>query len=106
MIGVNPRVLLVTAGMALEWQIPQDKDLRRAISEVGVTLTQHYRAFRFDETLRARYPQVANPASYALYAFFNYDLDRLQAWQQEYDALFGDIQPRIPPKGCTRTNDS
>jgi len=89
MIGVNPRVLLVTAGMALDWQVPKGKDLPRAISEVGVTLTQHERAFRFDEALRARYPQVANAGSYALYAFFGYDREKLHAWRQTYEELFG-----------------
>jgi len=89
MIGVNPRVLLVTAGMALDWQVPKGKDLPRAISEVGVTLTQHERAFSFDEALRARYPQVANAGSYALYAFFGYDREKLHAWRQTYEELFG-----------------
>ncbi len=88
-IGVNPRVLLVTAGMALDWQVPKGKDLLRAISEVGVTLTEHYHAFLFDEALRARYPQVANAASYALYAFFDYNMEKLHAWQQIYQNLFG-----------------
>ena len=106
MIGVNPRVLLVTVGMALEWQVPEGKDLRRAVSEVGVTLTQHYRAFRFDEALRARYPQVANPASYALYAFFGYDLEKLNAWAQEYDRLFGRLQPRVAPVMCHPVTES
>ena len=98
--SVNPRVLLVTAGMALDWKLPEGKDPLRAISEVGVTLTQHYRAFFFDEALRARYPQVVNPASYALYAFFDYDLEKLQAWAQEYDHLFGEWQPRLAPVMC------
>jgi len=70
-----------------------------------VALNRHYLAFSFDETLRARYPQVANPASYALYAFFDFDLEKLKAWQQEYDALFGHLQPRIQPKNRAPTND-
>jgi len=89
MIGVNPRVLLVTAGMALNWQVPKGKDLPRAISEVGVTLTQHALAFWSDKALRARYPQVANEGSYALYAFFGYDQEKLHAWRQTYEELFG-----------------
>jgi len=106
MIGVNPRVLLVTAGMALNWQVPKGKDLPRAISEVGVTLTQHERAFSFNEALRARYPQVVNPGSYALYAFFGYDREKLDAWAQEYDRLFGELQPRLPPAGCEPITES
>ena len=95
MIGVNPRVLLVTAGMALNWQIPEGHDLGEDVSQVGVTLTQHYRGFLFNEDLQADYPQVANAESYALYAFFDYDLEKLNAWQQEYDRMFGELQPRI-----------
>lgn len=100
MIGVNPRVLLVTAGVALDWQASEDQDLREEIVQVGVTLTQHYREFRFNEDLQANYPQVANAASYALYAFFDYDLAKLEAWQQEYDQMFGELQPRIIAEGC------
>ncbi|MBV6394435.1 MAG: hypothetical protein KPEEDBHJ_03691 [Anaerolineales bacterium] len=99
MIGVNPRVLLVTAGVALDWQAFKNHDLGD-ISQVGVTLTQHYREFRFNEALQALYPQIANAASYALYAFFNYDLKKLNVWQLEYDRMFGDIQPRINTEGC------
>ncbi len=100
MIGVNPRVLLVTAGVSLDWRVPEDSDLLEDISKVGVTLTQHYREFRFNEELQNGYPQVANAASYALYAFFDFDLEKLDAWQQEYDRMFGDIQPRITTEGC------
>jgi len=100
MIGVNPRVLLVAAGVALDWQVPEGQDLRRAISQVGVTLNKHYLAFLFDEALRARYPQVANAATYALYAFFDHDLAKLKTWAEEYDRLFGNLQPRLSPAMC------
>jgi hypothetical protein len=99
-IGVNPRVLLVTTGVALDWQIPEDHDLREDIIQTGITLTQHYREFRFNEELQANYPQVADAANYALYAFFDYDLEKLDAWQQEYDQMFGELQPRITTENC------
>jgi len=91
MIGINPRVLLVTTGVTLDWQIPNDHDVRDDIVQVGVTLTQHYRDFRFNEELQNDYPQVANAASYALYAFFDFDLEKLNMWQQEYDRMFGEV---------------
>ncbi len=94
---VNPRVLMVTAGITLDWQIPVDKDLGFAITEIGVALTQHYRDFRFDESLQELYPMVESPASYALYAYFNYDLEKLRLWMDEYDLMFGALQPRIDP---------
>lgn len=99
-IGVNPRVLLVTTGVTLDWQIPENHNLKEAIIQTGVVLTQHYREFRFNEELQASYPQVANASSYALYAFFDYDLEKLDAWVQEYDKMFGDIQSRITTEGC------
>jgi hypothetical protein len=40
---VNPRVLLVTAGVALDWQIPRDRPLPKAIAEIGGQLWEHYR---------------------------------------------------------------
>lgn len=100
MIGVNPRVLLVTTGLALNWQIPRDQDLRVAISEIGVTLTKHYRGYRFNEDLRELYPRVANAPTYALYAFYDYDLEKLNIWASEYDRLFGILQPRILSENC------
>jgi hypothetical protein len=99
-IGVNPRVLLVTAGVSLDWQVIEGNNLLEDISRAGVALTQHYREFRFNEELQANYPQVANAESYALFVFFDYDLEKLNAWQQEYDQMFGDIQPRIITEGC------
>ncbi len=100
MIGVNPRVLLVTTGLALDWQISTDKDLRDAIVEIGVTLTEHYWEFEFNEDLREIYPQVANAPTYALYAFYDYDLNQLNNWASEYDRLFGTLQPRILSEEC------
>ncbi len=99
-IGINPRVFLVIAGASLDWQVPEDRNLLEDISRTGVAVTQHYREFRFNEELQANYPQVANPESYALYAFSDYDFEKLDAWQQEYDRMFGDVQPRIIAEGC------
>jgi hypothetical protein len=99
-IVVNPRVLMVTAGITLDWKIPTDKDLRLAISEVGVAMTQHYRDYQFDESLQEQYPQVWNPSSYALYAYFNYDLEQLKGWADEYDMMFGAMQPRYYNVNC------
>jgi hypothetical protein len=98
---VNPRVLLVTAGVALDWQIPRDRPLPKAIAEIGGQLREHYLAFRFNPRVRAQHPEVANAASYALYAFFGYDREKLRVWAAEYDALFGPLQPRIIPRGCS-----
>jgi murein DD-endopeptidase MepM/ murein hydrolase activator NlpD len=90
---VNPRVLLVTAGVALDWQIPPDRPLPKAIAEIGGQLREHYLAFRFNPRVRAQHPEVVNAASYALYAFFGYDREKVRLWEQTYQALFG--APRL-----------
>jgi hypothetical protein len=43
----------------------------------------------FDDSLRNQYPEVINSSTYALYAFFDYDLNRLQTWCNTYQQLFG-----------------
>lgn len=86
---VNPRVLLVTAGVALDWQVPQDRPLPEAISEIGGRLREHYLTFRFDPKVRVQHPDVANAASYAIYAFFGYDREKVRLWEQTYQELFG-----------------
>ncbi len=104
MIGVNPRVLLITAGVSLDWQVSEDGNLLEDISKAGVALTQHYREFRPNEELQANYPQVVNAESYAIYAFFDFDLGKLDAWQQEYDRMFGELQPRSVSATLASTN--
>lgn len=99
-IGINPRVLLVIAGFTLEWQIPTDQNIGDAISEIGVTLNEYYWDFEFNEDLQERYQRVENAPTYALYAFFDYDLKRLNNWASEYDRLFGTLQTRIISEDC------
>ncbi|MGM0373646.1 MAG: hypothetical protein ACQEQQ_04405 [Chloroflexota bacterium] len=100
LVRVNPRVLLVTAGIALDWQVPAEEELTDAVSEVGAALTKHYREYQFDEDLRERYPQAVNASTYALYAFFGHDLEKLNRWANEYDRMFGALQPRILTENC------
>jgi murein DD-endopeptidase MepM/ murein hydrolase activator NlpD len=88
-------VLLVTAGVALDWQIPRDRPLPKAIAEIGGQLREHYRAFRFNPKVRAQHPEVANAASYALYAFFGYDREKVRLWEQTYQELFGPHTLRV-----------
>lgn len=96
MIGVSPRVFLVTSGLALDWQIPANTDFLDAIDDVGVTLTQHYWDYEFNDDLQSSYPQVANSANYALYAFFDFDQEILAEWCETYIELFGESPLDIP----------
>ena len=98
--GVNPSVLVVTVGMELEWQTPSDGDLYSKVAETGKALYAHYQDYYTQEDVRNAYPQIGNASTYSLYAFFDYDLTKLETWRQEYDRIFGELQPRINTDGC------
>ena len=79
-LQINPAVTLVTLGDSLDWQLPSNTDLFLKSQEISEELDRL--AFDWEdpqnESLRSQYPEVANSGTYALYAFFNYNLDRLQ----------------------------
>ncbi len=93
--AVSPEVLVVTVGMKYRWQIPQNRDLARVFIRTGVQMTEDYAAFLNQPEIRQQHPQVGNAATYALYRYFNGDMQKLQAWRQSYIRIFG-IDPVIP----------
>jgi len=100
--SLNSTITLVTLGESWNWRLPSDSDLFSESLAIGEEL--HHLWFKWtnpgNEDIRAQFSEVANAATYAIYAFFDYDLEKLEAWQQEYDKLFGEIQPRINGDGC------
>jgi len=90
-LQINPAVTLVTLGGSLNWQLPSNTDLYSKSQEISTELNR----LSFDwedpqnESLRRQYPEVASIGTYALYAFFNSRLDRLQRWCSTYQQLFG-----------------
>ncbi|MDL1912368.1 hypothetical protein FBQ81_17025 [Chloroflexi bacterium CFX6] len=90
-LQINPTVTLVTLGESLDWQLPATADLFSESREVSMELSRLSFAWEnpFDDSLRRQYPEVANSGTYALYAFFDYNLDRLQRWCNTYQQLFG-----------------
>jgi hypothetical protein len=90
-LQINPAVTLVTLGITLGWQLPANSDLFLKSREISQNL--NHLAFDWtkdgSEQVRARYPEVSNEASYALYVFFNYDKEKLQIWCNTYQRLFG-----------------
>ena len=90
-LQINPAVTLVTLGESLNWQLPANTDLFSKSREISLTLRQHDWDWTNpqNESLRSQYPEIANGATYALYAFFNHNLDRLQSWCNTYQQLFG-----------------
>jgi len=101
-IQLNPAVTLVTLGESLNWHFPSNSDFYLEAQEISIELNRLSLDWDnpYNESLRSQYMQIANAGSYALYVFFDYDLKKLEAWVQEYDKMFGDIQPRIITEGC------
>ena len=88
---INPAVTLVVLGESLNWQLPASTDLFSKSREISLTLQQHDYDWvdPQNESLRNQYPEVTNTATYALYAYFNHNLDRLHSWCNIYEQLFG-----------------
>lgn len=89
--SLNPAVTLITLGLKLDWQLPPDGDLYSQSLIVGEQL--HHNWFQWNnpdnEQLRLRYPNLADDgATYALYEFFDHDIEKLQNWCNTYQALF------------------
>ncbi len=95
--NLNPAVVLVVLGESLSWQIPPDNDLFSPSRLISERLADF--AFAWgklgNEQIHARYPEVPNSATYALYAFFDYDKEKLQVWCNIYQNLFGVPIPYI-----------
>ncbi|MEJ5240328.1 MAG: hypothetical protein WHS87_03950 [Anaerolineales bacterium] len=90
--ALNPAVTLVTLGVSLDWQLPPDSDLYSRAIATGRRLEHlwHEWAHPDNEYIRVRHPNLANDgATYALYIFFNQDLEKLQLWCDTYQKLFG-----------------
>jgi hypothetical protein len=90
-LQINAAVTLVTLGDSLDWQLPSNTDLYLKSQEISTELNRLSLDWEntFDDSLRNRYPEVANSGTYALYIFFNSKLDRLQRWCSTYQQLFG-----------------
>ena len=89
--ALNPAVTLITLGESMNWQLPSNSDLFFQSLDISERLNKL--VFEWtnpeNEAIRAHYPEVSNGATYALYVFFNYDIERLQTWCNTYQQLFG-----------------
>jgi hypothetical protein len=92
-LQINAAVTLVTLGDSLNWQLPSNTDIYLRSQEISTELNRLSFDWEnpFDDSLRRQYPEVANSGTYALYAFFDYNLDRLQSWCNTYQKLFGNL---------------
>jgi len=90
--ALNSAVTLVTLGESRGWQLPSDGDV--FLESLTISERLHHLWFEWtnpeNEEIRAQFPEITNAATYALYVYFDYDINRLQAWQDAYQGLFGD----------------
>ena len=98
---LNPAVTLVTVGLHLDWILPKDNDLFTIARSTGEKLDGFYWDYAFDDvddqmTIKTQYPEVANAATYSIYAFFDYDQEMLEDWCETYINLY-DQSPINPP---------
>ena len=110
--ATNPKVLITVLGVKYSWQVPGQADLANEFISTSIRLTETYADFLKKPGLRRRYPQVGNAATYALYRYFNGDLQILREWHATYVRIFG-YDPRwgtsttFPKPGrCNRTSIS
>ena len=87
--AVSPEVLVVTVGMKYRWQIPQKGDLARVFIRTGVQMTEDYAAFLNQPEIRHQHPQVGNAATYALYRYFEGNIQKLREWHATFVWIFG-----------------
>jgi len=98
---LNPAVTLVTVGLHLDWKLPTDSDLFYIARSAGDKLDGLYWDYAFDDVddqtqIKTEYPEVANAATYSIYAFFEYDQAILEEWCETYTNLYNQ-SPLYPP---------
>ena len=98
---LNPAVTLVTVGLHLDWKLPTDSDLFSIARSAGEKLDGLYWDYAFDDVddqtqIKTEYPEVANAATYSIYAFFEYDQAILEDWCETYVKLFDESPLYLP----------
>ncbi|MCD4752095.1 MAG: hypothetical protein K8R40_03380 [Anaerolineaceae bacterium] len=93
---INPFVLLAAVGESLEWKPPANGDLYGTAKEIRITLHQHYADFAWDPEIRSQNPKIANAATYAIYAYFDSDREKVRQWCEEYVYITGQ-DPALSP---------
>jgi hypothetical protein len=78
--GVNPAVVLVTYGVALDWELPADGDLVSQVDQIREALIEYEHAWILGQVDRTQFPPIANGATYALYRLFEGEMELLEAW--------------------------
>lgn len=69
--NLNPAVVLISLGVELDWELPLDNNLYSLSLDSGRRLYYFWHEWENPENshLRAKYPDLENAATYALYAY-------------------------------------
>ncbi len=87
---INSSVTLVTVGIQLNWKIPDDGDLFSVARSTARKLDLLFWEFAFNQNeIQKQFPQINNPATYAISAFFDHDQQNINNWHKSYLDLFG-----------------
>ena len=98
---INPAITLVSLGVELDWKLPSNGDLFTIARETAKNLDGHYWDYAFDDIdehtqIKDSYPEIENAGTYAIYAYFEYDKEKLEVWCETYMDLFNH-SPLNPP---------
>ncbi len=95
---LNSAVTLVTVGVDINWQLPAYGDLYYRSRKTGEQLVTNWYEYAYpgNEEIQAQYPHIANGATYALFKYYDFNLEALIDWCEAYRALFN-TSPTSPP---------
>ncbi len=98
---INPAITLVTLGVEFNWMLPSNGDLFTIARETAKNLNGYYWDYAFDDIddqtqIKNSYPGIENAATYAIYAYFDNDKEKLVEWCETYIELFNQ-SPLNPP---------
>jgi hypothetical protein len=88
--GVSPSVIFVTYAVERDWELPAYGAMIAKVEQIRVSLNTAESDWFLDEVDRTKLPPIKNGASYALYMYFDGDIDLLEKWCRTYLDVFGE----------------
>lgn len=89
--GVAPGVLLITYGIEYNWEPPENGDLIARVVYTRDLLWAYFISWWKGNVDKSLYPPIDNAATYALYRYFDGDMDKLELWCSTFIEVFKEI---------------
>ncbi|GEM_PF-1906744 len=86
--GVAPGVLLITYGIEYNWEPPENGDLIVRVVYTRDLLWAYFISWWKGNVNKSLYPPIDNAATYALYRYFDGDVDKLERWCSTFVEVF------------------